>query len=206
MRRDAQPIGHFDHRMASLGHLLDRFDLELIRVPLPTYTDLLDCQKLWLEDVYESLVGPIAYSFYPVPYFFLGMLFFAFRDRVKLHWAPAVFGLLAYISLRNNEYGQLLLYPALAYGVLWVASLRCLSVLQPRHDYSYGIYLYGFVIQQALTAIFPSWSNHLNMVLAIPITVLLAAMSWHLVERPCLEVLRRNRVGLPLRVPGTELS
>ncbi|WP_374595574.1 hypothetical protein, partial [Aquabacterium sp.] len=44
--------------MASLGHLLDRFDLELIRVPLATHTDLLDCQKLWLEDVYERLGGP----------------------------------------------------------------------------------------------------------------------------------------------------
>ncbi|XNX73757.1 hypothetical protein ACL5HQ_17710 [Stenotrophomonas maltophilia] len=58
MRRNAEPIGHLGHRIASLGHLLDRFDLELIRVPLATHTDLLDCQKLWLEDVYERLGGP----------------------------------------------------------------------------------------------------------------------------------------------------
>jgi peptidoglycan/LPS O-acetylase OafA/YrhL len=142
---------------------------------------------------------PIAYSFYPVPFFFLGMLLFTFRDRVKLHWAPAVLGTVAYLAFRNNEIGKFLLYPVFAYGVLWVASLRCLFPFQPRHDYSYGIYLYGFVVQQALTDIFPSWSNYLNVLIAIPITVLLAAISWHLVERPCLEVLRRAQVPVPLR-------
>jgi len=51
MRRDAQPPGHLGHRMAALSYLDDRFDLEFIRVLLPTHTDLLDCQKLWLQDV-----------------------------------------------------------------------------------------------------------------------------------------------------------
>ncbi|WP_287756727.1 hypothetical protein, partial [Burkholderia sp.] len=39
--------------------LLDCFDLELIRVPLAAHTDLLGCHKLWLEDVYERLAGPV---------------------------------------------------------------------------------------------------------------------------------------------------
>ncbi|WP_287813104.1 hypothetical protein, partial [Burkholderia sp.] len=41
------------------GDLLDCFDLELIRVPLAAHTNLLGCHKLWLEDVYERLAGPI---------------------------------------------------------------------------------------------------------------------------------------------------
>ncbi|MBY8609691.1 hypothetical protein K7N18_33250, partial [Burkholderia arboris] len=43
----------------TLGDLLDCFDLELIRVPLAAHTDLLGCHKLWLEDVYERLAGPV---------------------------------------------------------------------------------------------------------------------------------------------------
>ncbi|MDF3983959.1 hypothetical protein P3W24_18425 [Luteibacter sp. PPL201] len=41
-----------------LGDLLNRFDLELIRITLATQGDLLDCLKLWLEVVYKSLGGP----------------------------------------------------------------------------------------------------------------------------------------------------
>uniref|UniRef100_UPI001ABBBBEE hypothetical protein n=1 Tax=Burkholderia diffusa TaxID=488732 RepID=UPI001ABBBBEE len=32
----------------------------LIRVPLSAHTDLLGCRKLWLEDVYERLAGPVS--------------------------------------------------------------------------------------------------------------------------------------------------
>lgn len=44
--------------MPPLGDLLDRFYLELIRVPLAAHTDLLGYHKLWLEGVYERLAGP----------------------------------------------------------------------------------------------------------------------------------------------------
>lgn len=136
---------------------------------------------------------PIAYSFYPVPFFFLGMLLYAFRDRVKLHWLPAALALSAYVACRDRPIGAILLYPAFAYSLLWFSSWGYLRKFQPRHDYSYGIYLYGFVVQQALTALFPTWSNYANVVLAIPITVVVAALSWHLVERPCLRLARRYR-------------
>jgi len=46
--------------MTPFGYLFDCVDLELIRVPLAAHADLLGCRKLWLEDVYERLAGPIA--------------------------------------------------------------------------------------------------------------------------------------------------
>ncbi|MBR8159336.1 hypothetical protein KDX20_33495, partial [Burkholderia cenocepacia] len=42
------------------GYLFDCLDLELIRVPLAAHPDLLGCHKLWLEDVYERLAGPVS--------------------------------------------------------------------------------------------------------------------------------------------------
>ncbi len=59
MGRDAQPLRHIRHRMTPFGYLFDCLDLELIRVPLAAHPDLLGCHKLWLEDVYERLAGPI---------------------------------------------------------------------------------------------------------------------------------------------------
>jgi peptidoglycan/LPS O-acetylase OafA/YrhL len=56
-------------------------------------------------------------------------------------------------------------------------------------DYSYGIYLYGFPIQQAVAALGP-WTAHwyMNLALAAPCATLLAVASWWLVEKPVLRL------------------
>jgi peptidoglycan/LPS O-acetylase OafA/YrhL len=52
-------------------------------------------------------------------------------------------------------------------------------------DYSYGIYLYGFAIQQTMMHFFPLARHwYLNVLVSVPIAVLVAAASWHFVERP----------------------
>lgn len=133
---------------------------------------------------------PIAYSFYPVPFFLLGMLLYPFRKLVCLHWLPAVALFVAYAMLRDTTVGAVILYPGFAYVLLWIASIRSLHRFKPRHDYSYGVYLYGFVVQQAVTVLLPGLSNYLSVVVAVPITLVVAALSWHFVEHPCLMWIR----------------
>ncbi|HTV85446.1 MAG TPA: acyltransferase [Dyella sp.] len=141
---------------------------------------------------------PPGYSLYPVPFFMLGMLLYTYRDRIVLHWLPAMVLIALYVANRHDVDGALLLYPAFVYAVLWFSSLRSLQRLRPRHDYSYGIYLYGFVVQQAVEDLFPAWNNFENVALAIPIAAVLAAFSWHFIERPCLAWVRRNeRIDRP---------
>jgi peptidoglycan/LPS O-acetylase OafA/YrhL len=64
-----------------------------------------------------------------------------------------------------------------------------------RHgDYSYGIYLYGFPIQQAVVFLGLDrliwWQNAL---ISIPLITLFAMCSWHLIERPIL--LQRKKLS-----------
>ena len=146
-----------------------------------------------LASLHDFFMLPLAYSFYPVPFFLLGMLLYAFRDRVVIHGMPALVLLVAYVVLRHSRFGPILLYPAFAYGVLWLGSTPMLRRVVPKHDYSYGIYLYGFVVQQSLSGLYPAMNNYLSLLFAVPITVMLAALSWHLVERPCMALLRRRR-------------
>lgn len=138
---------------------------------------------------------PLAYSFYPVPFFLLGMLLYAFRDRVLIDWKPALVLLVAYVVLRHSRFSPILLYPAYTYGVLWLGSTPVLRRIAPKHDYSYGIYLYGFVVQQSMSGLYPAMNSYLSLLFAVPITVMLAALSWHLVERPSMATLRRRRAS-----------
>jgi peptidoglycan/LPS O-acetylase OafA/YrhL len=144
----------------------------------------------------------ILYSFYPVPFFLLGMLLYPFRNRVILHWLPALSLLGIYVAFRFTAVGAILLYPAFAYGLLWLASIRSLRWLKPKYDYSYGIYLYGFVIQQTIVAVNPTLNNYVSLAIAIPITVVFAALSWHLVERPCLAWMHARRFPATFTAPG----
>jgi peptidoglycan/LPS O-acetylase OafA/YrhL len=145
---------------------------------------------VWLHDFF---IQPIAYSFYPVPFFLLGMLLYAFRDRVVIHWMPVLVLLIPYVVLRYSRFAPILLYPIIAYGVLCLGATPWLRRIVPKHDYSYGIYLYGFVVQQSLSGLYPTMNNYLSLVFTVPITVALAALSWHLVERPSIGILRRRR-------------
>ncbi|MGU3665095.1 acyltransferase family protein [Methylobacterium sp. A49B] len=87
---------------------------------------------------------------------------------------------------------NLVVLPALVYltvclGVtdLWVPTLL------RRGDYSYGIYLYGWPIQQALVALVPVRATTGQVLLALPCILLFAMVSWHLIERPILGLRRR---------------
>jgi peptidoglycan/LPS O-acetylase OafA/YrhL len=55
------------------------------------------------------------------------------------------------------------------------------------NDYSYGIYIFAFPIQQTIVTLFHGemtwWQNALS---AYPIVLCVAALSWHFVERPSL--------------------
>jgi peptidoglycan/LPS O-acetylase OafA/YrhL len=81
----------------------------------------------------------------------------------------------------------------------FLAALPCayltvyLGLLQPkriaalfRGDYSYGIFLYGFPIQQAVMATLGPQPWFVNFLIAFPITVVIAMFSWRFVERPAL--------------------
>jgi peptidoglycan/LPS O-acetylase OafA/YrhL len=66
-----------------------------------------------------------------------------------------------------------------------------LSLLQSG-DYSYGIYLYGFPVTQAMVASLAIL--HKNFALAGPLVLLatfaFAALSWHGIEKHCLKLKR----------------
>lgn len=83
--------------------------------------------------------------------------------------------------------------PPLVYIMAWLGVTRLPKLpFFHRGDYSYGIYLYGFPIQQLVYQFCPdvrSVAGH--FALSAPPIVLFAACSWHLVEYPILKMRKR---------------
>lgn len=128
--------------------------------------------------------------------FFTGAAAYVLRARVRLSLTRfvAAAALLA-VALRAGG-GLLVLYvPCLAYVVLWLAYVPAgpLRAYNRLGDYSYGLYLYAFPIQQCVMLRLPGASQLRLFAFAWPLTLAVAVASWHLLESPALA--RKPRVG-----------
>jgi peptidoglycan/LPS O-acetylase OafA/YrhL len=88
---------------------------------------------------------------------------------------------------------NVLVTPALVYltAYLGVSDLPELPLFN-RGDYSYGIYLYGYPLQQTIVALWPYQGNvFLLFVLSVPLITAFAMFSWHAIEYPILKLRRR---------------
>jgi len=138
----------------------------------------------WLPVVYQGQ-WPRFLSF-----FLLGMCFHFYRERIGFP-RPAV--LAAGVSLVGAvlmRHGILILLACAVYLLFFVAltPIARLSRFARYGDFSYGIYLFGFPVQQTLVAFWkPYLTPHTLFFLAFPVSCLLAAASWHWVEKPFLQ-------------------
>jgi peptidoglycan/LPS O-acetylase OafA/YrhL len=139
----------------------------------------------------DIIVLQKGYSFWPVPFFVLGMLLYGWRAQVSVHGLGAVILVAAYAGLHDTALAPALFYIAFTYGVLWAGTTPMLHRFAPKHDYSYGIYVYGFVIQQCLATLAPTLDHLTAFVIVLPIVFAFACASWHWVERPALLACRR---------------
>jgi peptidoglycan/LPS O-acetylase OafA/YrhL len=137
------------------------------------------------------------YSFWPELFFFAGMLLYSWRDRLQIHGLLALGFVMTFLVFRDTAAAQPLFYIAFVYGLLWFGTTPALRRFVPRNDYSYGIYLYGFMMQQCVASAAPQLDHLAATAVAAPLTLLCAALSWHFVERPALTWTRRRLARAP---------
>ena len=136
-----------------------------------------------------------------VPCFLAGMLFYLWRDRVSL--SSSLFGpalLLIFLCGLPSPWFSVALPTVGAYLLFAFAFHPSLKLHRfARYgDFSYGLYLYAFPIQQTLTQYFgPHLTPFRLFLAAFPLTLLCAVLSWHLIEKPCLAWKSRSKSPSP---------
>jgi peptidoglycan/LPS O-acetylase OafA/YrhL len=96
--------------------------------------------------------------------------------------------------------------PALVYltAYLGVSDLPKLPFFD-RGDYSYGVYLYGYPLQQTIVAVWPAHASvTVVFALAAFATTAFAMFSWHVIELPILKLRRRFSFVAGTRIQAIE--
>lgn len=91
--------------------------------------------------------------------------------------------MLLYLLFRSSAYSFYFFYAALFTTILYLAGLAAVRRFKPRSDLSYGVYLWGFPVQQTLQWMLPQQGTHFNQVASLGVTLVLGFASWHLVEK-----------------------
>ncbi|MFE7416411.1 acyltransferase family protein [Rhodococcus sp. NPDC057529] len=117
--------------------------------------------------------------------FSVGAALWAYSDKIKVDWRLSVISCLGIlIGVWLPDY-RLSAAPSLAYLVFWLAVHMKNAKFIRRNDYSYGIFLYSFPVQQLILCLgFPYRSPVLFFIFALTLTLPFAVASWHLVEKP----------------------
>jgi peptidoglycan/LPS O-acetylase OafA/YrhL len=152
-------------------------------------------QCLWAYEAYKrsgdgnlfGATGPVL-----ILCFLVGVLFFLYREHIVLNKVLFIGALALSIALLLLPRGTYYAAISITYVTVYVGLLAPKKLpLIFSGDYSYGLYLYGYPIQQAFASLGP-WTHHwyLNLGVAVVLGFAIARLSWRFVEKPSLALRR----------------
>ena len=190
---------------ALLGALATRYRATLMLAVILGFYLFVTFATSWREDS-----GAIDSAARFILGFFLGGAFYIFADKIRMDLKVAlVLGLVAAATFGTAAY-EGALRVALAYGLLWFAlvpagTIRRFNLIG---DYSYGLYILCFPIQQTFVMLDPQITPGWLFVCSFPAVLAFAILSWHFVEHPALRLKAwaGDCVGSLMRGPQQRLT
>jgi peptidoglycan/LPS O-acetylase OafA/YrhL len=123
-------------------------------------------------------------------YFGAGMVFYLFRKQIKLNGWFAILSLIILLLTLSNglfNYSFPIFGTYLVFYLAFETRLK-LTNFGKYGDFSYGIYIYAFPLQQVMNHLFNNQLSPLeNFLLTFPVTLMFAIVSWYLVEKRALK-------------------
>jgi peptidoglycan/LPS O-acetylase OafA/YrhL len=124
-----------------------------------------------------------------------GVLLFMLRDSVYL--STKYFVLIIVVIAASSFFRPIfvaLTYSSLCYLVIYLAYFPngLIRQFNKLGDYSYGIYIYGYPIQQSVENLWPNLHLLEYFILTYIATLILSVLSWHLIEKRMLRFKNRT--------------
>lgn len=126
-------------------------------------------------------------SFLLPAFFAIGALFAINKQLIRIDVQRVV--LLWIFSALVNEPSahKFIFYIAFLYTAIFVASLDfVIQRLKLPFDASYGVYVYGFMIQQCVNTVLPNIGVHGNQLISLVLALSIGIVSWFFIEKPAI--------------------
>lgn len=141
--------------------------------------------------LYVLFIIKYNYSLYMFVCFFAGSLLYMYRDKIKVSFRYFIVSLV--LLLTAGTFGFLIIaFPILgSYIILYTAFNKKIKLhnFSKHGDFSYGVYIYAFPIQQLIVYMSNYTINpYLLFLIALPIIFVFSILSWHLIEKQCLKL------------------
>jgi peptidoglycan/LPS O-acetylase OafA/YrhL len=159
--------------------------------------------------IYKFNPNIVLDSFKPLLFFALGMAAYAFKNNLVIDfsiWIEMVVLSIAAFFINATVFIDLF-YLTFAYSILVAGTSSLAMGIKLPGDYSYGIYIYGFLVQQITAHFIPEITVYNSMLITMPISCVLGALSWYLIESPGMDLGKRtsklnlkNQNPLPTKV------
>ncbi len=134
-------------------------------------------------------------------YFMMGAVWFLYRPSFGRRWALVVCAVLLIVGRFVSPLlvlGTPLMGSYLLLSLAFSSRIRLYDAAK-RGDFSYGVYLYAFVVQQSVIATLRLANRPLAVLfVAFPVTLCCAWLSWHLVEKRFIQKGNRSIAGSPI--------
>lgn len=121
--------------------------------------------------------------------FFSGAAFCVLQKRITLSLPLFLLAAMALMaSMLDKEIFHVVYSLTLTYLLMCAAYMPSgrIRAFNRIGDYSYGVYIYAFPVQQSVAAFFPGISVAGMFQISLLITFMLAVLSWHFIEKPAL--------------------
>jgi peptidoglycan/LPS O-acetylase OafA/YrhL len=143
----------------------------------------------------------VQYSFY----FLCGSMLYWCRSLICINryvaGAMVVFLIFMLPTHIDNHLKTILLAGTMPYILLAVGYVRSpLNNFGKYGDFSYGMYIIGWFVQQVFVHFFPFYDHNLNFILSFVVTMFFSYLSWHFVEKKSLKLKNRFLKLSPVNV------
>jgi peptidoglycan/LPS O-acetylase OafA/YrhL len=131
--------------------------------------------------------------------FLVGVFYWINRDSLPINpWIVLVLLMVAGLFHGTPKFG-IAYAVVLPYLVFFLAFVGSSNWVKRLGDYSYGIYLYGWPVQQVMELSFPGRGSYFNALISVIVATALGAISWYWIERPGMR-LRNRLLSVSMRV------
>lgn len=135
--------------------------------------------------IFHFYMGDVKGFYMLAPFFMAGAFCWIYRKSIVLSAPVLALMIIGCIAFHKTDKFIYFYFITLTYATFYLVYIPQIK-WSPKKDLSYGVYLYGWPVQQLVLHFVPGCSAEFNALVSIPLALICGYLSWTLVEAPAL--------------------